>query len=110
MHSEHTSPDVKVTTSVDTDLNNFSAFLAASHELPKGEPNTYGATPLDRMVTLQQQLELARELQAILPKSLLISISGWGQDEDRRLSREAGFKYHLVKPVEFEDLLRLINL
>ena len=70
MHSEHTSPDVKVTTSVDTDLNNFSAFLAASHELPKGEPNTYGATPLDRMVTLQQQLELARELQELTYRNI----------------------------------------
>lgn len=53
--------------------------------------------------------ELANELSKKLPQSLLISISGWGQDEDRRHSLEAGFKYHLVKPVEFDELLKLIN-
>lgn len=53
--------------------------------------------------------ELARELCQILPQALLISISGWGQEEDRRRSREAGFKYHMVKPVEIDDLLKLIN-
>jgi hypothetical protein len=25
---------------------------------------------------------------------------GWGQDEDRRCVREAGFDHHLVKPVD----------
>jgi CheY-like chemotaxis protein len=29
----------------------------------------------------------------------LVAITGWGQDEDRKRSREAGFDYHLVKPV-----------
>jgi PAS domain S-box-containing protein len=31
---------------------------------------------------------------------VLIAITGWGQEEDRRRTREAGFDYHLVKPVE----------
>jgi PAS domain S-box-containing protein len=30
----------------------------------------------------------------------LIALTGWGQDEDRRRSREAGFDHHLVKPVD----------
>ena len=34
----------------------------------------------------------------------LIAVTGYGQDEDRRLSREAGFDVHLTKPVDF-DLL-----
>ena len=46
-----------------TDFNDFSAFLDKVHELPHGEPFTYGATPLDRSTTLQQQLELAISLQ-----------------------------------------------
>jgi PAS domain S-box-containing protein len=29
----------------------------------------------------------------------LIALTGWGQDEDRRRSKEAGFDHHLVKPV-----------
>ncbi len=31
---------------------------------------------------------------------VLVAITGWGQDDDRRKSREAGFDYHLVKPIE----------
>ena len=34
----------------------------------------------------------------------LIALTGWGQDEDKRHSREAGFDGHLVKPVEPADL------
>ncbi len=39
---------------------------------------------------------------------MLIAISGWGQAEDARKSREAGFDHHLVKPVEFENVNRLL--
>jgi signal transduction histidine kinase/ActR/RegA family two-component response regulator len=37
---------------------------------------------------------------------LLIALTGWGQDEDRERSREAGFDHHLVKPVDPEALMR----
>ncbi len=53
--------------------------------------------------------ELAGHLRKLLPQALLISISGWGQEEDRQRSIESGFNYHLVKPVQFEDLLKLIK-
>ena len=39
--------------------------------------------------------------------TLLVAMTGWGQDEDRRRSREAGFDRHLVKPVD-PDALRAI--
>jgi PAS domain S-box-containing protein len=35
----------------------------------------------------------------------LIAVTGWGQEEDRRRSREAGFDRHLTKPVDPDDLL-----
>ena len=35
-------------------------------------------------------------------------MTGWGQDEDRRRSHEAGFDHHLVKPVDPADLERLL--
>lgn len=38
----------------------------------------------------------------------LIAISGYGSDEDRRRSREAGFNLHLTKPVRFDDLRQLL--
>ncbi len=41
--------------------------------------------------------------------SVIIALSGYGQDEDRRRSREAGFDHHLVKPVEIEVLLSLLS-
>jgi CheY-like chemotaxis protein len=40
---------------------------------------------------------------------VLIALTGWGQDEDRRKSREAGFDGHLVKPVDYPALLDLLG-
>jgi len=52
--------------------------------------------------------ELARQLRTQMPQVFLIALSGWGQDEDRRRSSEAGFNHHLVKPIEIEELERLL--
>jgi CheY-like chemotaxis protein/two-component sensor histidine kinase len=40
---------------------------------------------------------------------LLVAMTGYGQDEDRRRSREAGFSHHLVKPVDPQELRRLLS-
>jgi CheY-like chemotaxis protein len=42
-------------------------------------------------------------------KAHLIAVSGYGQDEDRRRSQEAGFEEHLVKPVGPEELARILQ-
>jgi len=39
---------------------------------------------------------------------VLIALTGWGQDEDRRKSQEAGFDAHLVKPVDHAALTKLL--
>jgi signal transduction histidine kinase len=39
---------------------------------------------------------------------VLVAITGWGQEEDRRRSREAGFDAHLTKPVDMAALSRLL--
>jgi len=39
----------------------------------------------------------------------LIALTGWGQDEDRRLAKEAGFDHHLVKPVDPQVLMPLFE-
>jgi PAS domain S-box-containing protein len=39
---------------------------------------------------------------------VLIALTGWGQDEDRRKSQEAGFDGHLVKPVNYPALMALL--
>ena len=43
---------------------------------------------------------------------VLVALTGWGQEEDRRRSYEAGFDYHIVKPIDFavvEKLLKDLN-
>jgi CheY-like chemotaxis protein len=40
---------------------------------------------------------------------LMIALTGWGMDEDRNRSRDAGFDSHLVKPVDVTVLLRLLG-
>jgi signal transduction histidine kinase/ActR/RegA family two-component response regulator len=39
---------------------------------------------------------------------MLVAITGWGQEIDRVRSRAAGFDHHLVKPVDFDQLQRLL--
>jgi PAS domain S-box-containing protein len=38
----------------------------------------------------------------------LIALSGWGQEEDRRRSKQAGFDYHLIKPADVNALQNLL--
>ncbi len=40
---------------------------------------------------------------------IVIALTGWGQEEDRRRSREAGFDSHLVKPVDYQALMTMIE-
>lgn len=50
--------------------------------------------------------EVARCIRARpdLPDAVLIAVTGWGQDNDRAMSRDAGFDHHLLKPVAMESL------
>ena len=54
--------------------------------------------------------EVARNLRsrAEFRRTPIVAVTGYGQDEDRRLSREAGFDQHLTKPVDAEVLLQLV--
>jgi CheY-like chemotaxis protein len=54
--------------------------------------------------------EVARRLRAMpeLRPLTLIALTGWGQEQDRRRSREAGFDHHLVKPADLGELKRLV--
>ena len=40
--------------------------------------------------------------------AVIVAVSGYGQDEDRRRSKEAGFDYHLIKPLDHDALLALL--
>jgi len=54
--------------------------------------------------------EVARRIRALDggDRVLLVALSGWGQEDDRKRSREAGFDRHFVKPVDIEVLTELL--
>ncbi len=55
--------------------------------------------------------EVARRLRAepSTKQAVLIALTGYGQEEDRRQSKEAGFDHHLVKPIDIKQLLSLVR-
>jgi PAS domain S-box-containing protein len=54
--------------------------------------------------------EVARRLRAMkdAPRRI-VAVTGWGQPADRQRSQEAGFDRHLVKPVEANELVRILD-
>ncbi len=55
--------------------------------------------------------EVARRIRAdrSVPQPLLVALTGWGAEEDRRKGRDAGFDEHLVKPVDHTRLSTLLR-
>ncbi|GAB3439838.1 ATP-binding protein [Massilia solisilvae] len=43
------------------------------------------------------------------PMTVLIAVTGWGQEKDRQLAFEAGFDHHMVKPVRFEQIEEILG-
>ena len=41
--------------------------------------------------------------------AVLVALTGWGQDDDRRKSLDAGFDSHMVKPIELPALEKLLS-
>jgi CheY-like chemotaxis protein len=56
-------------------------------------------------------LKVAERLRQQLhdPDPMLVALTGWDQPEDRRLTAEAGFNYHLVKPVDADALREILG-
>jgi signal transduction histidine kinase/ActR/RegA family two-component response regulator len=55
--------------------------------------------------------DVAREIRTRFPEhpATLVALTGWGQEDDRRRAREAGFDHHLVKPAEIDALQKLLS-
>jgi DNA-binding response OmpR family regulator len=72
---------------------------------------TPGVVLLDLGLPKLNGYEVARQIRGLAggQAMLLIAVTGWGQDEARRRSREAGFDHHLTKPVELPLLMRLLT-
>jgi signal transduction histidine kinase len=66
---------------------------------------------LDIGMPLLDGYEVARRIR-VQPwgrQITLVALTGWGQDSDRRRSREAGFDTHLVKPLDMDKLMDLLE-
>lgn len=54
--------------------------------------------------------DIARHIRSTRGEDvLLVAITGWGQEEDRRRAREAGFDHHFTKPADLERLMAVIS-
>jgi signal transduction histidine kinase/DNA-binding response OmpR family regulator len=55
--------------------------------------------------------EVARRIRAQHPDraSVLVALTGWGQEEDRRRAKDAGFDHHLIKPADIGALKALLG-
>ncbi len=55
-------------------------------------------------------VELARRVRAeMTAPPTMVALTGWGTEQDRRRTADAGFAEHLVKPVALDDLRALLN-
>ncbi len=87
-------------------LLGFSSAEALQH-LSRDAP---GVMILDIGLPDMDGCELARRIRTMptVADAVLVALTGYGQDRDREQSKEAGFDYHLVKPVDIQELLDVL--
>jgi DNA-binding response OmpR family regulator len=84
--------------------------VRAAHDVAAGPEAAASFRPdvalLDLGMPRLNGYDLARRLrgQAWGRGMVLIALTGWGQEDDRRRTRLAGFDHHLVKPVDPDAL------
>jgi CheY-like chemotaxis protein len=95
---QHLGADVRVTHDGPSAIEAFAEWQPAVVLLDIGMPGMNG-------------YDVARTIRAQFPDraASLVALTGWGQDEDRRRAREAGFEHHLVKPAEIDALRGLLH-
>ncbi|MEO6808356.1 MAG: ATP-binding protein, partial [Isosphaeraceae bacterium] len=96
-------------------LKRFGHEVSVAHDGPSAldvaRARTFDVILLDIGLPGLSGYEVASELRKGGPcqKSVIIAVTGYGQDEDRRRSRDAGIDHYLVKPIEPDDLLTLLS-
>jgi CheY-like chemotaxis protein len=79
------------------------ALAAAATFLPK-------IVFLDIAMPEMDGYEVARRLREIpeLSGTLIVALTGWGGEQDRRRAQEAGFNHYLLKPIEASTIVQLL--
>jgi CheY-like chemotaxis protein len=79
--------------------------------LDKAKKSKPGVVLLDIGLPGMDGYQVAAHLrqEEAVKDATLIAISGYGQEEDLRLAKEAGFDHHLVKPIASAELFKLLE-
>jgi len=89
--------------------------IIMAHDGPQALAQAREQTPqaivLDIGLPGMDGFEVARKLRkdASSRDTLIIAVTGYGQDEDRQRAMDAGFDHHLVKPVDLKRLKMLLS-
>lgn len=81
--------------------------ISALDAMPRFHPH---AVLLDLGMPEMDGCEVARVIRqdARFQGVQLLALTGWGNEDCRRMTREAGFDHHLVKPVDLHHLVGLL--
>ncbi len=87
--------------------------VEAAGDGPQGLEIARAKTPAAALIDIglpgMDGYEVARRLRALAgPRSFLVALTGYSDLEDRRRAEEAGFDAHVVKPVDPDELSRLL--
>jgi len=55
------------------------------------------------------QVVRALRARGFVPPPLVAALTGWGQDSDKKKTREAGFDHHFTKPVSADELMAFLE-
>jgi CheY-like chemotaxis protein len=89
--------------------------VRSAHDGPSALEVSKSFTPdvvlLDIGLPRMDGYEVARRLRRISGRDnlVLVAMTGYGQEEDRRQAYEAGFDLHLTKPISFEAVETLLE-
>lgn len=68
-----------------------------------------GAALIDLALPIMDGFEVARRLRASHPTTLLIALTGFSDEHNRRAAEQAGFDWYLLKPISVRELDALLR-
>ena len=77
--------------------------------LAKGVAEPFDVALIDIGLPGMTGYELVERLRAQVPSLYMVALTGYGSSADRERSQRAGFDAHLLKPVDFDALTRLLE-